>query len=242
ALDANTWTRNKSNDPRISSAPAAFRFNQFGFDVGGPIFIPGKFNTDRSKLFFFVAEEWIYRRQEDTATGTVPTVAMRNGDLSELLNASNQFLGRSAVVKDPDNCTTPGDLKTCQPFTNNIIPQGRISSNGRALLNAYPLPTPGFRQGPSNWIGTEPRFSDTRKDTLTLDSPLTETHPLTFRGTHLPWRFNSPVEANLDRFLALWSRPNSTGALSLVSAISPTFINEFTFSGNSAGKGTNDAN
>src|SRR5262245_7896864 len=241
ALDANTWTRNRSNDPRISKAPAAFRFNQFGFDVGGPIFIPGKFNTDRSKLFFFFAEEWIYRRQENTATGTVPTVAMRNGDLSELLSASNQFLGLSAVVRDPDKCTTPGDVKTCQPFTNNMIPKGRISSNGQALLNAYPLPTPGFRQGSANWIGTEPRFSDTRKDTLKIDYLLNEKHHFTFRGTHIPWHFSSPFEGNLDRFLALWSRPNSTGALSLISTLSPTFINEFTFSGNSDGKGTIDA-
>jgi carboxypeptidase family protein len=241
ALDANTWTRNRSNDPRISKAPEAFRFNQFGFDVGGPVFIPGKFNTDRSKLFFFFAQEWIYRRQENTATGTVPTVAMRNGDFGELLNASNQFLGRSAVVRDPDNCTKPGDLTTCQPFTNNVIPPGRISPNGRALLNAYPLPTPGFRQGSANWIGTEPRFSDTRKDTLKIDYLLNERHHLSFRGTHIPWHFSSPFEGNLDRFLALWSRPNSTGAVSLISTFSPTFINEFTFSGNSDGKGTIDA-
>jgi hypothetical protein len=240
ALDANTWTRNKSNDPRISSAPEAFRFNQFGYDIGGPVFIPGKFNTDRSRLFFFFAQEWIYRRQENTATGTVPTVAMRNGDLSELLNASNQFLGRSAVVRDPENCTTPGNLSTCQPFPNNVIPQSRISPNGRALLNAYPLPTPGFRSGSSNWIGTEPRFSDTRKDTLKIDYVLTEKHHLSFRGTHIPWHFSSPFEGNLDRFLALWSRPNSTGAVSLISTFSPTFINEFTFSGNSDGKGTID--
>jgi carboxypeptidase family protein len=241
ALDANTWTRNKSNDPRISTSPAAFRFNQFGFDVGGPIFIPGKFNKDRNKLFFFVAEEWIYRRQEDTATGTVPTLAMRNGDFGELLNASNQFLGRSAVVRDPDNCTIPGVLTSCQPFPQNIIPKGRISPNGQALLNAYPLPTPGFKQGSANWIGTEARFSNTRKDTLKIDYIPTEKHHLTFRVTHIPWDFSSPFEGNLDRFNALWSRPNSTGALSLISTLSPTFINEFTFSGNSDGKGTIDA-
>src|SRR5262249_28875209 len=47
ALDANTWTRNRSNDPRFAKAPESFRFNQFGFDLGGPIFIPGKFNADR---------------------------------------------------------------------------------------------------------------------------------------------------------------------------------------------------
>src|SRR5262245_32476026 len=245
ALDANTWTRNKSNDPRISTAPAAFRFNQFGFDMGGPIFIPGKFNTDRSKLFFFVAEEWIYRRQEDTATGTVPTLAMRNGDLSELLDPANRFFGRSVVVNDPNTgqqFRDPSRATADNPQGLNIIPQDRLSSNGRALLNAYPLPTPGFRQGSANWIGTEPRFSDTRKDTLKIDYLLTEKHHFTFRATHIPWRFSSPFEGNLDRFLALWSRPNSTGAVSLISTISPTFINEFTFSGNSDGKGTIDAN
>lgn len=244
ALDANTWTRNKSNDPRISKAAEAFRFNQFGFDVGGPIFIPGKFNKDRSKLFFFFAEEWLYRRQENTATGTVPTLAMRNGDFSELLNPSNQFLGRSAVVRDPNTgqqFSDPSRATADNPQGLNIIPLSRISPNGRALLNAYPLPTPGFRQGSANWIGTEPRFSDTRKDTLKIDYMLNEKHHFSFRGTHIPWRFSSPFEGNLDRFEALWSRPNSTGALSLISAFSPTFINEFTFSGNSDGKGTIDA-
>src|SRR5262245_11472394 len=231
ALDANTWTRNRSNDPRFSKAPGAFRFNQFGFDVGGPVFIPGKFNHDRSKLFFFLAEEWIIRRDELTQTGTVPSLAMRQGDLSELLDPANRFFGRRVVVNDPN---------TGKPFSKNIIPQDRISPNGRALLNLYPTPTPGFQQGSANWIGANPSFSDTRKDTLKIDYLLSGKHHLSFRGTHIPWHFSSPFEGNLDRFHALWSRPNSTGAVSLISTLSPTFINEFTFSGNSDGKGTID--
>ena len=44
---------------RVSRArPQPFRFNQFGFDINGPIFVPHKFNADRSKLFFLYAEEW----------------------------------------------------------------------------------------------------------------------------------------------------------------------------------------
>src|SRR5262245_56443076 len=210
ALDANTWTRNRSNDPKVSKSPEAFRFNQFGFDLGGPIFIPGKFNADRRKLFFFMAEEWIIRRQEQTKTGTVPSLAMRRGDLSELLDPLNRFFGRKIEVLNPN--TTPK-----VPFTNNIIPPDLISSEGRALLNLYPEPTPGFRQGTNNWIGTEPSFSDTRKDTIKIDYLMTEKHHLSFRGTHIPWHFSSPFEGNLDRFLALWSRPNSTGAISLIS-------------------------
>src|SRR4030095_5485184 len=49
ALDANTGTRNLSPNLSESSGPAPFRFNQFGFDLGGPVYIPGKFNRDRNK-------------------------------------------------------------------------------------------------------------------------------------------------------------------------------------------------
>src|SRR5262249_52927258 len=79
ALDANPWTRNHSPNLAQAKAPPAFRFNQYGYDVGGPIFIPRKFNADRKKLFFFWAQEWITRRDEASPTGVVPTLAMRNG-------------------------------------------------------------------------------------------------------------------------------------------------------------------
>src|SRR5262249_27526543 len=40
ALDANSWTRNHATDPSIFGRPAPFRFNQFGFDISGPVFVP----------------------------------------------------------------------------------------------------------------------------------------------------------------------------------------------------------
>ena len=229
ALDANTWTRNHSPDPSQYSEPAPFRFNQYGFDIGGPVFIPHVFNQDRSKLFFFVAEEWIKRREGNTATGTVPTAAMRAGDLSELLNPANPFFRKTVVINDPT---------TGQPFPGNIIPADRISHNGQALLNAYPLPVPGFQQGSSNWIGTYPHWSDTRKDTVKIDYMLNEKHRLSFRGTHIPWHFNGEFEGTFGLFQSLWSRPNRTAAVSLTSTFSPTLINEFTVSANSDGLGS----
>src|SRR5215510_9462518 len=132
-LDANTWTRNHSPNLAQAKAPPAFRFNQYGYDLGGPVFIPNKFNADRKKLFFFWAQEWITRRDETTPTGVVPTLAMRNGDFSELLNPANKFFGRVRIITNP---------ATGKPFPNNMITT--ISPNGQALLNAYPLPTPGF--------------------------------------------------------------------------------------------------
>ena len=82
ALDANSWTRNRSGDPRLSNGPDPFTFHQFGFHLGGPVLLPGRFNADRSRMFFFWGEEWIYRRDTLTSTGTVPTEAMRRGDFS----------------------------------------------------------------------------------------------------------------------------------------------------------------
>ncbi len=231
-LDANSWTRNHSPNKQESTGPAPFRFNQYGYDIGGPIFVPGKFNSNRSKLFFFWAQEWITRREEQTGTATVPSLAMRRGDFSELLNTANKYFGKARVIKDP---------QTGLPFLNNVITdQTRLSPNGLALLRAYPEPTPGFQQGSDNWIGTESRFSDLLKNILKVDYLLSEKHRVSFRATHIPWHFNEPF-SGLTRMHELWSRPNATGALSLTSSVSPTLINEFTFSANSDGKGEIDA-
>ncbi len=228
ALDANTWTRNHSPLKQISSGAAPYRFNQFGFDVGGPVFIPKHFNSDRNKLFFFVAEEWIKRRYDSTNTGTVPSIAMRNGDFSELLNPANTFFGRVRTITDPQNGA---------PFPGNIIPQARISHNGQALLNVLPLPVPGFVQGSADWIGAKSTHSDLRKDNFKVDYLISQTEHFSVRGTHTPWHFNAPFEDTFGRMEEVWSRPNRIGAASLTSTFSPTLVNELNFSANSDGKG-----
>ncbi len=231
ALDANTWTRNHSAIAEVAAGAAPYRFNQYGFDVGGPVFIPKHFNTDRNKLFFFYAEEWIKRRYETTNTGVVPSLAMRKGDFSELLKSTNPYFGRVRIIND----TTVG-----APFSGNVIPATRLSPNGLALLNVYPQPVNGFQQGSSNWIGTKSTHSDLRKDTFKVDYLISETEHLSVRGTNTPWHFNAPFEDTFGRMEEVWSRPNQIGAVSLTSTISPTLLNEFTFSANSDGKGTID--
>jgi hypothetical protein len=228
ALDANTWTRKHSPISSVAAGPPPYRFNQYGFDVGGPVFIPKHFNTDRSKLFVFYAEEWIKRRYETTNTGTVPSLAMRSGNFSELLDPANPFFRRARVINDPLNNT---------PFPGNIVPASRISPNGQALLNIFPQPVPGFLQGTSNWIGSKSTHSDLRKDTFKVDYLISPNERLAVRGSRIPWHFNAPFEDTFGRMEEVWSRPNRVGAVSLTSTISPTFLNEFNFSANSDGKG-----
>jgi hypothetical protein len=218
-LDANSWSRNNSPLADLNSKPAPFSYNQFGYTLSGPVTIPGKFNVNREKYFFFWSQEWIRWDREATATSVVPTLKMRQGDFSELLSATNPFFGRQILVRDP---------LTGQPFPGNIIPANRLSPNGLALLNVYPAPTPGFQRGAENLIITSPEPRRTRKDTLRLDFVPNATNAISFRGSLFHWKAVDAFRDNLPLARTDWNRPNETASLSWTSTLSPTLINEAT--------------
>jgi hypothetical protein len=206
ALDSNTWTRKRAG---LEKSP--HKYNAYGFTLGGPIYIPGTFNDSKQQLFFFWGQEWQRDRTVEEQTGIVPTEAMRNGDFSALLP------GR--VIRDP---------LTGQPFQGNVIPQNRISPQGRALLNAFPLPIPGFRQGANNWIGNPSVFNNQRKDSIKIDWVPTSNHRLAVRHTWAPNVWNDPEPMVV--YSTIWDYPGRTLAATFTSTLSSSLINEFSFS------------
>lgn len=228
-LDANSWGRKASNNPDLARKPAPFTYNQFGYDINGPAYLPGKFNEHRNRLFFFWAQEWVIWRRFDTSVQTVPTLKMRQGDFSELLNPDNAFFGRPVLIRDPlkaGECNV-ADQTAC--FPGNIIPRERLSSNGIALLRTNPLPTPGFQRGTSNYIAQSPNPRDTRKDTLRIDYSINNAQQLSFRGSLFNWESVDAFRGAFPLARTSWRRPNRSAALSLTSAISPSLINELNF-------------
>ena len=219
ALDANSWSRNAANNPLLAK-PAPLNVHQFGGTLGGPVTIPGRFNSSRNKMFFFWAEEGIRYRSDSTNTGTVPSAKMRTGDFSELLDPSNLWFGRVVTIRDP---------ATGLPFAGNVIPASQLSKNGLALLNAFPMPTTGFARGNQNWIGVSPNPRDTRKDTLRIDYVLGPTQQLSARASHFSWKAIDAFRGQFDLARTKWDRPNTTAAISLTSALSSKLLNEFTF-------------
>jgi hypothetical protein len=211
ALDANTWTRNVSGLP-----VAPFRFNQFGFVASGPAYIPGKFNADRSRVFWLFSQEYVRFRQEQTSTQTVPSLRMRNGDFGELLTPST-FFGSARIVNDP---------LTGQPFPGNVIPQSRLSPNGIAFLRTYPEPTPGFQLGTNNFIQVRPNPQNQRKDTAAVDVNLTDRQVVRVRFANYNWTALDAFRSGFDFAITDWSRPNRTGSINHVWTVSPTMINE----------------
>ncbi len=83
-------SRNQSDQAFLNGHPPPFRFNQFGWNVGGPVLIPHVFNNQsKQKLFFMAGQEFLRYRQNATQTGIVPTALMRQGNFSELLHSEH---------------------------------------------------------------------------------------------------------------------------------------------------------
>jgi hypothetical protein len=119
-------------NPANFAAPHLVR-NEWGASVGGPISIP-KVYDGKNKTFFFFAWERFSLRQASNELVTVPTVAMRNGDFSGLVNGA----GIQQVIYDP-NTTQAGTLQRT-PFPGNVIPLTRESPLAKTLYAATPLP------------------------------------------------------------------------------------------------------
>ncbi|MGH9935857.1 MAG: carboxypeptidase regulatory-like domain-containing protein, partial [Blastocatellia bacterium] len=89
ALDARSFFVNANPN----GVKEKLRFNQFGGNLGGPVYLPafgkdGKWLGKNKNLFFFFNYEALRISQTRQQQSTVPTVKMRNGDFSELLGAT----------------------------------------------------------------------------------------------------------------------------------------------------------
>jgi carboxypeptidase family protein len=241
ALNANTWARN-ANPNGLTSSAAPVHYNQFGYNVGGPIYIPGKFNTSKSKVFFYLGQEWLkYHFQESgSSIGSaglllVPSVKMRQGDFSELLNP-NPYYSTTKIIKDPNtgaqfvaspNPADPNYSPAC-PSTAascpNVIPVNRLSPDGIGILNMWPVPNTLL--GGGNWFAAKLHTIDQRKDTGAVDVNINDKQRLRFRLTNYTYLEYQPLDGNTDRTPKFFNRPNKTGSLNHVWTISPNKVNE----------------
>jgi hypothetical protein len=150
-------------------------YDRFGFNVGGPVWLPGYSGRDRT--FFFGAVEWLYDEFPEPGPRTVPSEAMRNGDFSALLAQGIQ-------IYDPLTGKTSGARVVRDPFPGNIIPANRINPLAQQVLKYYPLPNQaGDAQGNDNYFSTNPRTDDFYSISTRVDHHLTMNQRLFVRYT-----------------------------------------------------------
>lgn len=132
------FLRNEKMDAKNYAFTAArppkdpFKWNQFGFTLGGPISVPKLFNG-KNRLFFMANYEWFRQRRNVQGVFNLPSAAMRDGNFGELP------LGTTGIF-DPRTRAQQGTAITATPFPNNVIPSSRVAAQSRQLLEFLPSP------------------------------------------------------------------------------------------------------
>jgi hypothetical protein len=137
--NANTWENIRSGLPK-----ANVKIDTYGFNLGGPVRIPGLVNqqTEKKLFFFYSLEAPQVDRPGNLRRYLMPTAAERRGDFSQTRDANGALI----PIRDP---------LTGQPFPGNIIPANRIDTNGQALLNYLPQPNDAGQVGRYNFLRQE---------------------------------------------------------------------------------------
>jgi hypothetical protein len=209
-FNANNYFTNAAGQGRPE-----YRKNDYGYTIGGPVYIPKLYNTHKDKTFFFFSEEW----RKELVPGQlfdqlVPSAAERSGNFSDVCPG----------VDCPH-------MANGSPFPNNQVP---VDPNATNIENALiPLP--------NTTIGGLPAFSaapatptDWREELVRVDENFTDNHRFFFRFIHDSWKTITPT--------ALWDGgsfptvqtnfvgPGTSLVAHMTDSLSPTLLNEFVFS------------
>ncbi len=133
ALNGNEYAKRQQHQ-----AKPLYKFDNEAWTIGGPVLLPGGFNHDRDKLFFFWSQDLLSRTDPGTLVQRrMPSDLERRGDFSQTFDA----LGRLVFIRDPllsGSCNSVTGGAAC--FPGNVIPASRIDPIGSALVNMLPLP------------------------------------------------------------------------------------------------------
>lgn len=214
-----------------------YRFNYWGGNIGGPVYIPGtNFNKNKDKLFFFWSQEYlprIYPTRQGTLT--YPTALERAGNFSQSLDTN----GRLIPVRDPakTGACTLTDTTAC--FPGNIIPANRIDTSGQKLLSIFPLPNVTNTANTFNNVFQSQVNQPRREEILRVDWNIGAKTTFYARGIQnyeaFKGDFNFVLASNVWPQFPIKYAVESRGLVStLIHSFAPTLTNEFTFGINRA--------
>jgi hypothetical protein len=201
----------------------SYKKNDFGYTIGGPIYIPGHYNTGKDKTFFFFSQEWRRDRVPGQAFNViVPSVAERGGNFNDLCP------GPDCPVQPAEINGVP-NANAGKPFPGNQVPVNPVSA---PLLGMIPLPTGGSTNvytaapsQPTNW----------REELVRVDHNFSDKVRAMFRYAHDSWETVTPTPLWSDgqsfpTIQTSFVGPATSLVARLTATASPTLLNEFVFS------------
>lgn len=217
------FLRNTVFDTRnfFSATISPEEWNIFGWNLGGPVFVPSRYNANRQKTFFYFNQQWAKQKQESVINGATPTALMRAGTFPTT--------GPYAKI-----ITDPGAKA---PFPDNQIPASRINPSDLAYLNALASLPNNQTSAFNNYINTRPTLLDQLDEEVKIDHNITSKLRLTgeyfYEGqlTNNPAasRMGSPFATNYDTF----KTDNQLAKIQLTQIISPSMTNQTSIASNS---------
>jgi Carboxypeptidase regulatory-like domain len=223
--DAYEFVRNDAFNaqtfPQTTVPP--YKKNDFGYTIGGPIFIPGLYNQDKQKTFFFWSQEWRRDRvPSNLGSVVVPSLAERSGNFTDLCPGAN------CPVQPATLNGLPNPLAG-QPFPGNQVPIDQ--TNAPALEAEIPAPT----SGTDIWNAAPTLPTNWREELFRIDHNFSDKVRGTFRYIHDSWDqiYPTPLWTNGTSFPTIQTNFNGPGismVARLSATVSPTLLNEFVFS------------
>jgi hypothetical protein len=206
-LDANNFFTNAAGLPK-----GKFRQNQYGGTFGGRLI--------RDKTFFFTDYQGTKQRTEAASSiGSVPPVAIRNGDLSLL---------RTPIFDPRSRQIGPNGTVISTPFPDARIPPSLMNPTSVAILKLIPEPNFGAPNALSrNFFRQLPRGYDADQFDVRIDHAITSSNTL-FGRFSLSNQTN-PQPGTFDGFIGgsnTLYRNIRQFVLSDTHVFSPTVVNE----------------
>src|SRR6266571_229274 len=209
------------------------RQNQFGFVLGGPIYIP-KVYDGRNKTFFMVNYEgWRIRNGFDQSNFTVPDAAQLSGNFSASgLALPTQAGGSCTPVAGTTPCM-PIDPLTGAAFPGNQIPSTRFSILAQQALGLNVFPAPncvGCGGAGFNYRLAVTLPQTTNQQTYRLDQELGRLGKMFFRYTTATYNntnINGSISAPLG--IGVFNEKAESWMISHTKDIGSRMINNFRF-------------
>jgi Carboxypeptidase regulatory-like domain/TonB-dependent Receptor Plug Domain len=207
---AKSWAEGE----RPSDKKAPYKKNDYGYTIGGPVYIPNHYNSDKKKTFFFFSQEWRKESASTTILQQVPSDLERGGDFTDLC---------------PDPLGTMNDCPTgAQVVGHKVVP----TATGTALLALIPHANTTANSFPAvNETVASP--VTWREQLIRIDHNLTNNYRLTFRYIHDSWQTVVPnplwgnSTASFQNVTTTFLGPGTSFVARLNANITPTLLNEF---------------
>ena len=244
--DVFEFLRNDYFNARNYFAPSVpeYKKHDFGFTLGGPVYIPHLYGSGKQKTFFFYSEEW----RRETVPGTafnqpVPSNAERTGDFSDVCPApgttffhttpGTQGAPYSGPIPTYTDCpasssngTTAGQATYVGVPNNQVV----VDPNAQILLSL--LPAPNFYNNGAPYFQASPaQFTHDREELFRIDHYFNDNWHVFYRYIHDDWGTTTATPnyaaGSFPTVGTVFNGPGVSMVANLTATLTPTLVNEF---------------